>query len=96
MGYYRRVAIETYWNYGEPSSKRIRAQPLPGQGFPTDMHVACSARMREEYPVGTVFVVQAQVKQKEGGTPFLYSSWQWRYDVVEEHVACQRIASGTL
>lgn len=96
MSYYRRVAIETYWNPGEPSSKRVRARPLPGQGFPLDMHVECSTRMRESHPVGTVFVLDAQVKQKKGGAPFLYASWQWPYAVVAEDVAYERIASGTL
>jgi len=76
VGWYRRIAIETYWNYGEPSSKRIRARPLPGQGYSSSMHVECSARMRESYPVGTVFVVEAQEKSKAGGPSFLYTSWQ--------------------
>lgn len=47
MGHYRSVAIETYRNPGEPPSKAIRARPLAGQGFPTDMHVECSSKMRE-------------------------------------------------
>lgn len=96
MGWYTRIAIETYRNYGEPSSKRIRARPLPGQGYPTTMHVECSARMRESHPVGTVFVVQAQEKDKDGGTPFLYTSWQWAYEVIERGAAERRIASHSL
>lgn len=96
MSWYRRIAIETHWNYGEPSSKRIRARPLSGQGYPTSMHVECSARMREAHPVGTVFVVEAQEKSKAGGTSFLYSSWQWGYEVIDRDEAERRIASRSL
>lgn len=96
MPHYRNVAIKTYWNGGEPSVKVIRAHPLPGQGFDEDMHVECSSKMREDHPVGTVFVIRAQLKQKEGGTPFLYTSWQWPYEVVGEQVALREIARGAL
>lgn len=96
MGHYRSVAIETYRNPGEPSSKAIRARPLAGQGFPTDMHVECSAKMRESHPVGTVFVVQAQVKQRQDGPEFLYTSWQWAYEVISSEAAKRKIASRTL
>jgi hypothetical protein len=96
MGWYRRVAIETYRNFGEPSSKRIRARPLPGQGYPPSMHVECSSKMRTGHPVGTVFVVQAQVIDRQGGTEFLYTSWQWGYEVIEREKAERLIASGSL
>lgn len=96
MGYYRRVAIETYPNYGEPSPSSIRARPLPGQGFSTEMKVECSKRMRFAHPVGTVFIVQAQVTDREDGTPFLYTSWQWKYEVVDREVAEAMIAAGDL
>jgi hypothetical protein len=96
MGHYRRVAIETYRNSGEPSSKNIRARPLAGQGFSRNMHVECSARMREAHPVGTIFIVQAQLTSKEGGTPFLYTSWQWPYDVVDQDEAERRISAHKL
>ena len=96
MSAYRRVAIETYINVGEPSSKFIRARPLPGQGFPKYMNVECSAQMREGDPVGTVFVVQAKVKRREGGDAFLYSSWQWPFEAIDEDTALTRIAEGKL
>lgn len=67
MGYYRHVAIESFRNPGEPSSASIRARPLPGQGFDRDMRVECSSKMRNNHPVGTIFIVQAQVIDKDGG-----------------------------
>jgi hypothetical protein len=96
MGHYQRVAIETYRNYGEPSSKSIRARPLPGQGFSRNLNVECSSKMRQAHPVGTVFIVQAQLTNREGGPPFLYTSWQWGYEVVDEDEANSRIASRSL
>lgn len=77
-------------------TKRIRARPLSGQGYPISMHVECSARMREAYPVGTVFVVEAQEKSRAGGSVFLYSSWQWRYDVMDREEANRKIATRNL
>jgi hypothetical protein len=93
MGYYRQVAIETHRTYGEPSRHSIRARPLPGQGFPRDMHVECSARMRESEPVGTIFLVYAQEKSRLGGPDFLYTSWQWEWKVLTPDEAEEFISS---
>jgi hypothetical protein len=82
MGYYRHVAIETSRNAGEASSKSLRARPLPGQGLDTGMRVECSAKMRDSHPPGTVFIIQAQVTDREGGPPFLYTHFNWPYRVV--------------
>lgn len=96
MSNYRTVAIETYRSPGEPSSAAVRARPLPGQGLSVDIKVECSKRMRTEYPVGTVFLVRAQVTDREGGSPFLYTSWQWPYEIVARDEAQRRIAQGKL
>jgi hypothetical protein len=81
---YREVLIETYRARGEPSSHDIRARPVSGQGFAWDMKVECSSKMRYGHPVGTKFIVNAKVTEREGGTPFLYTSWQWGYHVVTD------------
>lgn len=96
MGHYRRVAIETFRNPGEPSSKPLRARPLPGQGLDIGMRVECSSRMRDRYPPGTVFIVQAQVTDREGGPSFLYTHYNWAYEVVALADAEARIARGDL
>lgn len=46
--------------------------------------------------MGTVFVVQAQVKQRQDGPEFLYTSWQWAYEVISPEVAKWKIASRIL
>lgn len=94
MGYYRHVAIETFRNPGEPSSKSLRARPLSGQGLDTGMRVECSSSMRNGHPLGTVFIVQAQVTDREGGPAFLYTHFSWPYRVVARAEAEALIASG--
>jgi len=88
---YQEVVIETYRSSGEPSAHEIRARPLPGQGFPRDIKVECSSKMRERYPVGTKFIVQAKLTDREGGMPFLYTSWQWSFRVVAKAEALRFI-----
>ncbi len=47
------------------------------------MHVECSSKMRNAHPVGTFFVVRAKVINREDGPDFLYTSWQWPYEVMD-------------
>jgi hypothetical protein len=60
MGYYRQIVIELFYAWGETSARKIRARPLPGQGFPTDMRVNFSLKARGDYSVGTKLLVMAQ------------------------------------
>lgn len=87
MSNYRAVAIETYSGRGTTSSEGIRARPLPGQKLDTSMNVECSSKMRKGYPVGTRFLIQAKVTNKEGGTPFLYSHYNQPYKVISTEEA---------
>jgi hypothetical protein len=82
MAQYLYIVVETYRAVSEPSKTPVRARPIAGQGFPPDMHVECSKSMRERHAPGTRFRIRACVKQKLGGKPFLYTSWQWPYEVV--------------
>ena len=91
MSHYRKVAIETFRNPGEPSSASIRARPLAGQGFSTSMRVECSSTMRKNYPVGSVFIVEAQIIDKEGGSQFLYTHYNWPFEVIDRSVVEERI-----
>lgn len=84
MSNYRDVIIETYRFTGGGSSHSIRARPIPGQGLDTNMHVECSSSMRKKHPVGTKLLIQAKITDKEGGTPFLYSHYNWPYKVVTD------------
>jgi len=96
MTQYRKVAIQTYHSSGESSTKTVRARPLAGQGISTSMHVECSSKMRSQHPVGTVFIVKAQITSREGGPDFVYTSWQWAFSIVTLAEAQDQIASGSL
>ncbi|WP_265089799.1 MULTISPECIES: hypothetical protein [Psychrobacter] len=39
--------------------------------------------MRKSYPVGTKFLLQAKVTEKEGGKPFLYAHYDAEYKVIK-------------
>lgn len=82
MTNYVEVIVETYRSVGEGSSASIRARPVEGQGYPRTMKVECSKKMRHSYPVGTKFKITAKVTDKEGGTKFLYTNFNWKYEVV--------------
>lgn len=96
MTQYRNIAIHTYRSSGEASGKSIRARPLPGQGIATTMHVECSSKMRKEHPVGTVFIVKAQIISRDGGAAFVYTSWQWPYSITSFEDAQKQIETGLL
>jgi hypothetical protein len=87
MSHYRFVVIETFRNSGEASTSSLRCRPLPGQGFSNQMRVECSSKMRDKYPVGTCFLIKAQIIDKDGGNPFLYTYYNWPYEVLSKYKA---------
>jgi len=96
MDHYRFVVIETIENPGESSSSSVRAHPIAGQGYDLNMRVECSKKMRSNYPVGTIFVVKAKIVETEGGAAFLYTHYNWPYEIVSRKKAIQMIKSGSL
>lgn len=87
MSNYRYFIIQTYENPGEPSSKKVRARALPGQGVATERKVECSEGMRLSHPIGSYFKVECKVTDREGGTPFLYRHYSWPYELVSREEA---------
>ena len=81
---YQQVVVETYAAKKPGKSSRIHVRPVEGQPFPTAMDVECSRSMRKNHPVGTRFRIYAKETDREGGKPFLYSHFDWPYEVVEE------------
>jgi hypothetical protein len=80
---YQQVIIETYYEMKSGKSSRVHARPIAGQPFPTTLDVECSRSMRANHPVGTKFRVWAKLTDLNGGGEFLYTHWQWPYEVVE-------------
>jgi len=91
MTNYKLVVIESFVNPGEPSNLAIRCRPLPGQGLNTKMRVECSSRMRQNYPVGTCFLVKAKIVEMQGGATFLYTHYNWSYKLMTRKEAQDEI-----
>lgn len=80
---YQRVIVETYEAVKAGKGSLIHVRPTPGQLFSPDMDVECSKSMRLRHPVGTKFRIWAKETNREGGKAFLYSRYDWPYEVVE-------------
>lgn len=90
---YREVLVETYRHTGGGSAHARRVRPLPGQGLDVRMVVECSSKMRDTHPLGTIFKIRAKLTDREGGTPFLYSSYAWPYEVLSPQDAVSFISN---
>lgn len=80
---YETLVVETYRADKPGKSSKIHVRPVSGQRYPTDWDVECSKAMRKEHPVGTKFRIYAKETNREGGKSFLYSRYDWPYEVVE-------------
>lgn len=61
----------------------VHIRPIEGQDpFNPEMFVECSKELSEHYPVGTKFRIQAKITNRQGGTPFIYSHYTWKYEVL--------------
>ena len=87
MSHYRKVIIQTYKRSGGGSSKSVRARPIDGQGLNTSMNVECSSPMRKNNPIGTLFLLEAKVTNRENGPPFLYAHFETPYKIISEQEA---------
>lgn len=89
---YYKVAIKTRENWGESSKRSIRANPLPNQGFPPFLNVACGTSLRKKYPVGSVFIIWAKLAyDKRYDSYYLYSYQDWETQLVDEETAKELI-----
>ena len=91
MSQYRNVLIETFTNKGGASRSSVRARPVEGQGLDVNMNVECSSRMRKSHPVGTKFLLQAKITDREGGATFLYAHYNTPYKVLSAAEASEFI-----
>ena len=87
MSNYHEVIIETFSSSGGGSSKSVRARPVDGQDLDIKMKVECSSSIRKNNPVGTLFLLEAKVTDKEGGTPFLYAYHNAPYKIISAQEA---------
>jgi hypothetical protein len=74
---YRDVAVQLVH---DARSGRLCIRPMPGQAFAPTLVVHCGRSLRQDYPPGTCFLLQAKMSDRLGGAPFLYS---WHGDPVQ-------------
>lgn len=80
---YHSIVVETYQaNKTSGKHGKIHVRPVQGEAFPQTMDVECPRSMREDFPIGTKFKIQAKETSREGGKSFLYSSYKWKYEVL--------------
>jgi hypothetical protein len=83
-GLYKFIIVESFIpasTSGRHGSVHIR--PAPDQPFPQNLFVECSKDLMTKYPVGTRFKIKAQLTDRKG-TPFLYSYFGWKYEVLTQ------------
>jgi len=87
------IVVETFVNVGESSVSERRVRPVIGQPFSMNLRVECSKGMRYAHPLGQKFLLDVHSKQKEDGSPFLYSNYRAEWRPISDEDAC-KILSG--
>jgi hypothetical protein len=83
---YNMIDVESYYESGSGLHGNVHIRPLPNQSpFETSMRVECSKEMMDSmiYAVGTKFRIKAKITCRQGGTPFIYSSYAWPFTVIK-------------
>ncbi len=70
------IVVETYLSTGESSRSEVRVRPLPGQGISPATKVECSKSIRENYPIGQLFIIPVHWKNTSEMEPCLYVSYR--------------------
>jgi hypothetical protein len=73
---YREVAVESYVD----RRGNVAIRPMAGQAFAPTMPVQCGRKLRDDYPPGTRFLLNAKLTDRLGGPHFLYA---WHGDPVQ-------------
>jgi hypothetical protein len=80
---YQMVIVESFApNSASGLHGDIHIRPIDGQGIPTTLHVECSKKLSNEYPVGTKFRIRAKLTDRKGGGEYLYSSFLWAFEIL--------------
>jgi len=82
---YEMVLVESFIP-NDPSGKhgKVHIRPVAGGKYPSTLAVECSKKLSSDYPVGTKFILQAKLTDRENGGEYLYSSFRWKFEVVKE------------
>ncbi|MBW5805854.1 hypothetical protein OHZ10_10675 [Burkholderia arboris] len=61
---------------------KVHIRPVAGGKYPISLHVECSKKLSRDYPVGTKFRLWAKLTDRDDGGEYLYSNYNWRYEVL--------------
>ncbi|MFM2275309.1 MAG: hypothetical protein RL211_1181 [Pseudomonadota bacterium] len=81
-GAYQNIVVQSVMGRDSMGRPKLQIRPMEGQGLATTLNVECSKKLRDDYPVGTKFRIQAQLTDMDG-TPFLYSYYGWPVEVLK-------------
>lgn len=56
-------------------------RPCEGEQFSSSLKIEC-ARVIRSYPIGTIVRLDVVETERDGGKPFLYSSYKWRHEKI--------------
>jgi len=71
---YSPAVLQTYKQVKSGKKSNIHARPYPGQGhFSVDLDAECCRKMREDYPIGRLFLVWGKVTDRLGGGEYVYT-----------------------
>ena len=87
---YRPLYVETY---GGDRRGYVRVRPLPEQWASSTLNVSCSKAMRAESTIGSVFRIQAIIKELLG-VSVVYTHHDWPYEKVDRNEALAAIRRG--
>ena len=80
---YTPVVLQTYHQIKSGKNHSVHARPYPGQkNFPEDLDAECCKEMRNNYPIGTLFLVWGKVTDRLGGGKYVYTYHDWPFEIV--------------
>ena len=82
--HYENVLVESFVPK-DPSGKhgKVHIRPVSGGKYASNIAVECAKKLSRDYPVGTRFMLQAKLTDREGCGEYLYSSYRWEFEVVK-------------
>ncbi len=81
-GAYFSIVVESYRSAKAGPHGYLHIRPVKGQSFPTTLHVECSKKLVNNYPVGTKFRIKVKLTDRLGEGEFLYSYYGWPFEIV--------------
>jgi hypothetical protein len=80
---YTSILVESFYSFEPGHRYPVEVRPIPGEVFPTHLHVECPMKMRTDYAVGTVFRICAKMKDTPFNRKHVYTYKSWPFEVVK-------------